>query len=147
MKQKYEETNKDNKEYAKNLFNALKENSDLKDKSVSDAETLADTLSINQVLMEEIKVKDAIIKANETINSNKDKEAIVVIEEQDDESRTKCTECSWKSTDATKLAGHMNTNAIGWPLVRGPHLSFPFWRPLVWAGSPCGPLSRSGLTR
>ena len=42
---------------------------------------------------------------------------------------------------------YMKQNAIGRPLVRGPHLSFPFWRPLVWAGPPCGPLSRSGLTR
>ena len=41
----------------------------------------------------------------------------------------------------------MKQNAIGRPLVRGPHLSFPFWRPLVRAGPPCGPLSRSGLTR
>ena len=63
LKQKYEQVNKDNK----NLFNALKENSDLTDKSESDAETLADTLGVNQVLMEEIKVKDAIIEANEKI--------------------------------------------------------------------------------
>ena len=109
LKQKYEQVNKDNKEYSKNLFNALKENSDLKDKSTSDAETLADTLGVNQVLMEEIKVKDAIIEANEKIIGNKDKEVIVEIEEQDEEHTlwTNCTECKWKSIDATKLAGHM----------------------------------------
>ena len=49
--------------YAKRLFDALNENSALKDKAKSDAETLTDTLSVNQVLMEEIKVKDAIIEA------------------------------------------------------------------------------------
>ena len=28
---------------------------------------------------------------------------------------------------------YMKENAIGQPLFRGPHLSFLFWRPLVWA--------------
>ena len=56
LKQKYEQTVKDNKVYAKRLFDALNENSALKDKAKSDAETLTDTLSVNQVLMEEIKV-------------------------------------------------------------------------------------------
>ena len=110
LKQKYEQTNKDNKEYAKNLFNALKENTELKEKSVSDAETLADTLSVNQVLMEEIKVKDAIIEANEKINNNKEKEdekETIVEEDENGKMWTKCTECNWKSTTANQLAGHM----------------------------------------
>ena len=53
----------------------------------------------------------------------------------------------WFLASFSMLLCYMKQNAIGRPLVRGPHLSFPFWRPLVWAGPPCGPLSRSGLTR
>ena len=58
------------KEYAKNVFSALKENTELKDAAERDMETLTDTLSMNQVLVEEIKVKDQIIKANEILNKN-----------------------------------------------------------------------------
>ena len=33
---------------------------------------------------------------------------------------------------------YMKENAIGQPLFRGPHLSFSFWQPLVWASVPFG---------
>ena len=68
LKEKHEEANKKNKEYSKNIFSYIKENTELKNDAVKDAETLADTLSINQVLVEEIKVKDQIIRANEILN-------------------------------------------------------------------------------
>ena len=60
LKEKHEETIKKNKEYAKNLFQCIKENTELKNNAEKDAETLKDTLSINQVLVEEIKIKDDI---------------------------------------------------------------------------------------
>ena len=73
MREKYDEILKKNKEYAKDMFKYMKEHTDLKNNAKKDSEVLADTLSFNQVLTEEIKVKDQIIKANEmlsTINQN-----------------------------------------------------------------------------
>ena len=61
---------RENKEYERDLFKYINENTELKKNAEKDEETLADTISINQVLTEEIKVKDQIIKANEMINSN-----------------------------------------------------------------------------
>ena len=54
LKEKYEQLDKDNKKYAKNLFEALKENTDLKEAASKDAEALEDALNTNQVLCEEI---------------------------------------------------------------------------------------------
>ena len=47
LKEKYDEAVNKNKEYAKKLFNCLKENTELKDNAEKDAETLADTLNMN----------------------------------------------------------------------------------------------------
>ena len=63
------------------MFDALKENCELKDKSKNDAETLSDKLAVNQVLMEELKVKDAIIKANENISKSIGHDRVNNIEE------------------------------------------------------------------
>ena len=79
LKEKHEEIIKKNKEYAKNLFQTI-QNTELKNNAKKDAETLTDTLSINQVLVEEIKIKDKIIKANEIlINENAAKGDIVIV--------------------------------------------------------------------
>ena len=56
---------KKNKQYAKDVYKYIKENTELRSNAEKDAELLADTISINQVLTEEIKVKNQIIKANE----------------------------------------------------------------------------------
>ena len=64
LKQKYYDLLKANKEYSKNLFSTINENTELKVASQKEAEILMDTLHMNQVLMEEIKVEDAIIKSN-----------------------------------------------------------------------------------
>ena len=69
LKEKYDEAIKKNKEYAQDLFKVIKENSELKDAAETDAETLTDTLGMNLVLVEEIKVKDKIIKANKLLNN------------------------------------------------------------------------------
>ena len=102
LKQKYEQSVKDNKVYAKSLFDTLQENSALKDKAERDAETLADTLSVNQVLMEEIKVKDAIIEANEKLTSIRQEKE----DEETSENWIRCNKCDFKSTNPLYIAGH-----------------------------------------
>ena len=54
-----------NKKYSKDLGQTLKQMEVLKMNAERDADTLTDTLNANQVLLEEFKVKDKIIKANE----------------------------------------------------------------------------------
>ena len=116
LKQRYEEAVKSNKEYSKRLAEALKDNTELKEKARTDAEILTDTISVNQVLMEEIKVKNAIIEANEKLNNHDDvqnsKENQDIQETVHDVANnrnkwTNCRKCEWKSTNATLLAGHM----------------------------------------
>ena len=104
LKEKYEEAIKNNKEYAKTLFDVLKENAQLKATAESDSETLNDTLSINQVLVEELKVKDKIIEANELLNKNKDNKEN---EEEQSTNSAQCTKCPWTSNKKSQLAGHM----------------------------------------
>ena len=65
LKEKHGEVVDANKEYSKNILSILKENNEMKAKAEKDAEALMDTLSMNQVLVEEVKVKDATIKAQE----------------------------------------------------------------------------------
>ena len=69
LKQKHEDAIKANKEYSKNLLNTIKENTELRTAAEKDAEVLMDTLSTNQVLIEEVKVKDAIIRTNDMLNN------------------------------------------------------------------------------
>ena len=114
LEKKHEETIKKNKEYAKNLFQTIKENTELKNNAKKDAETLTDTLSINQVLVEEIKIKDKIIKANEIlINENAAKGDIVIVnkvtenEDQNKTDKVKCSLSEWTSTNSAQLHGHM----------------------------------------
>ena len=114
LKEKHEEVTKKNKEYAKNLFHYIQENTELKQNAKQDAETLADTLSINQVLVEEIKVKDEIIKANEIlIKQNTSTEDVVIMNEdignasQNKADIAKCSVCEWTSNRPYLLQGHM----------------------------------------
>jgi hypothetical protein len=113
LKEKYDEAIKKNKEYAQDLFKVIKENSELKEAAETDAETLTDTLGINQVLVEEIKVKDKIIKANELLNNlEKNAESVIIddTDDKDDRSNTKiikCSKCSWTSDSQSQLPGHM----------------------------------------
>ena len=101
LKQKYEDINKDNKTYASKLIEALKENTSLKEEAEKDANTLEDTLAINQVLTEEIKVKDAIIEANKILEEAQNNSV-------DEASNTfTCKECDWKTNVSAHLAGHM----------------------------------------
>ena len=72
----YDDTNKENKKYSKNLTEALKENMNLKRDAEKDAQTLEDTLSMNQVLIEELKVKDAIIKVDNILQKEPNKEKV-----------------------------------------------------------------------
>ena len=102
LKAKYEQVLKNDKDNCKKLFEKIKENTNLRDKAKSDAETLADTLSVNQVLMEEIKVKDAIIEANDNLSDTEANKA-----QESSLEWTNCTKCEWKSKKATQLAGHM----------------------------------------
>ena len=115
LKEKYEEVIKKNKEYAKNVFNAIKENTELRTNAEKDAEILADTLSINQVLVEEIKVKDEIIKADELLNQNKNEECVIIDQDDDDNVDTSnggkkmvsCKQCDWTSPIISQIEGHM----------------------------------------
>ena len=116
LKEKYEEVMKKNREYAKDIFKYIEENTELKNNAEKDAEILADTLSINQVLTEEIKVKDQIIKANEIINNNavnQEEMDVVVVDDEtmNDRNRSeevaKCKKCDWTSPIVSHLKGHM----------------------------------------
>ena len=112
LKEKYDEAVNKNKEYAKKLFNCLKENTELKDNAEKDAETLADTLNMNQVLLEEIKVKDEIIKADQKIKETEVNINVINVEHESTEQSSnrnvaKCNKCDWTSLNPTHLAGHM----------------------------------------
>ena len=112
LKQKYDDLVKANKEYSKNLFSTINENTELKVAAQKEAEILMDTLHMNQVLLEEIKVKDAIIKSNEEIQNIKEKNDSVRhdVENVSIENETqliKCTECEWTSSNVSYLSGHM----------------------------------------
>ena len=50
LKEKYDDVVIKNKEYAKKLLSCIKENTELKNEAEKDAETLADTLNMNQIL-------------------------------------------------------------------------------------------------
>ena len=106
LKEKYEEAIKKNKEYAKDIFKYITENAELKSNAETDAEALADTLSINQVLVEEIKVKDKIIETNELINKNKknDEDEILI---EDTGTTINGSEGTWSTTKKPQLAGNM----------------------------------------
>ena len=65
LKEKHDEAMKANKEYAKNVFSITKDYTEMKETAEKDAGALMDALSINQVLVEEVKIKDAMIKAQE----------------------------------------------------------------------------------
>ena len=115
LKEKYDEAIKKIKEYAKNLFSIIKENTELKDNAIKDAETLADALSMNQVLVEEIKVKDDIIKANDILMNpkatNSNTVNVNVVDtgntSQSKSSLVKCGLCDWTSTKPYQIEGHM----------------------------------------
>ena len=99
------------------MYDTLAENSELKDKAKTDTDILTDTLSVNQVLMEEIKVKDAIIEANEKLSKTNEDENRTSNDQTSAENGQnhgnnvtqwiKCDKCEWKSTEAMYLAGHM----------------------------------------
>ena len=111
LKQKYDDMNKDNKKYAKNLIEALKENTLLKENAKKDVETLEDALNMNQVLIEEIKVKDATINADKTSRKNADD-----IEENPPtpyNNSIRCSICDWKSDNPSQLPGHMTKHVAG----------------------------------
>ena len=110
LKQKCEELNKDNKKYAKNLVEALKENSDLKEAANKDSEALEDALNTNQVLIEEIKVKNAIIEADNILAQQgemKNNEVNTAM------TRVRCSICDWSSDTEIHLAGHMTKHIAG----------------------------------
>ena len=95
----------------KTLFNTIKENTELKAAAEKDAEVLMDTLSINQVLMEEVKVKDPIIKTNESL-SDVQKRLIMIKNEKEEpavknqSNIVKC-KCDWTSPNLSQLPRHM----------------------------------------
>ena len=113
LKEKHGEVVDANKEYSKSILNILKENNEMKAKADKDAEALMDTLSMNQVLVEEVKVKDATIKAQEeemkciTKVVETDKEERDELSKRNQQKVVKCGECEWTSLDWSKLAGHM----------------------------------------
>ena len=113
LKEKYDEMNKKNKEYSKDIFKYIKENTDLRVNAERDAEALADTLSINQVLTEEIKIKNQIIEANEIINNQVAVNSLEDITRRDGENAdnrieiVKCEQCDWTSSVVSQLKGHM----------------------------------------
>ena len=118
LKEKYEEVIKKNKEYAKNLFVMIQEITELKENAIKDAETLTDTLSMNQVLVEEIKVKDDIIKANEILmnqkatTSNTDVVTDVTRNTSQSKSRiVECGLCDWTSTKPSQIEEHMEKHS------------------------------------
>ena len=112
LKEKHEEAVKKNKEYARNLFQYIQENTELKNDAKKDAETLADTLSMNQVLVEELKVKDEIIKANEILLNENNRDNVtenvnVVNKSNRNSNKIQCNLCEWSSTKPSHLEGHM----------------------------------------
>ena len=112
LKQKFEETIKANKEYSKRLMETIKENTELKTSSEKEAEVLIDTLNLNQVLMEEIKVKDDIIRTNEELKNAEEQDGAVdqdvqVVSVKVKDPLIKCDECDWTSSNANHLPGHM----------------------------------------
>ena len=112
MKQKHENMNNDNKNYAKRLIEVIKENTHLKETAKKDAETLEDTLNMNQVLIEEIKVKDATIEAEAFLSKlGKEKEGEII---NKDAKRTyRCNKCDWSTETESYLQGHMIKHKVG----------------------------------
>ena len=107
LKQKFEDAIKSNKEYTKRLMDTIKDNTELRKSSEQEAEVLMDTLHTNQVLMEEIKVKDAIIRTNEELRNsdqNSDDQAVTA---RNEVTLAKCDKCEWTSSNVTHLPGHM----------------------------------------
>ena len=113
LKQKHEDAIKTNKEYSKNLLKTIKENTELKASAEKDAEVLMDTLSINQVLMEEVKVKDAIIKADELLRDSQstskktEDDTDTEVHIQNRRNIIRCNKCEWTSPNQAQLPGHM----------------------------------------
>ena len=64
---------------------------DLKTHAEKDAQTLEDTISMNQVLIEEIKVKDAIKEADKILEKEANKEKVDNLSD----SMIACNECVW----------------------------------------------------
>ena len=75
----------------------------LKINAERDADTLTDTLNANQVLLEEVKVKDKIIKANEKIINEQRKENEEVLE-------LGCVECEYTTSDKNLFYKHMSVH-------------------------------------
>ena len=114
LKEKYDEVIKKNREYSQNLFETMKENSELKDAAEKDAEALMDALGINQVLVEEIKIKDKIIETNEMIKKTANTDEVeVIVDNSGAISKFNCSECTWTTTNQMQMAGHMIKHTIG----------------------------------
>ena len=77
--------------------------------SKKDAEALEDALNTNQVLVEEIKVKNAIIEADSAIvrQSEETNPKDLAL------GGVKCSICDWTSNNNTHLAGHMTKHRGG----------------------------------
>ena len=90
----------------------MKENTSLKEAASRDSEALEDALNTNQVLIEEIKVKDAIIEADNTIARQGEKSGTKATE-MPSLSGVRCNICDWTSNTATHLAGHMTKHRAG----------------------------------
>ena len=116
LKQKYDDITKANKEYSKTLVMTIKENTELKASSEKEAEVLMDTLHMNQVLMEEIKVKDAIIKTHEYPENDKEQNdnvtpEVEIVSPENEIQSAVCSECDWTSPNIHQLPGHMLKHA------------------------------------
>ena len=82
---------------------------DLKTHAEKDAQTLEDTISMNQVLIEEIKVKDAIIEADKILQKEPNTDKV------NDQSggMVACNECEWKTNIPSHLQGHKIKHSKG----------------------------------
>ena len=86
------------------MVEALKENTILKEAGKKDAEVLEDALNTNQVLIEEIRVKDALIEIG-----NEDNRSTEITEPNG----VRCSICDWRSNNKSHLAGHMIKHKAG----------------------------------
>ena len=95
----------------------IKENTNLKEEAKRDAEVLQDTINMNQVLMEEIKVKDDIIKASDSIseiNNAKDNHQRANKENIESLGDTiRCSVCDWRTNNKSHMQGHMIKHRAG----------------------------------
>ena len=82
-----------------------KENSDLRDATKLNAETLQETLRANQILNEELKVKNAIIEADKMLKNS-------------ETTSKKCTECNYSTNISKHMKGHMTKHVAEY---RCPH--------------------------